>query len=245
MVDLILENKQTNHQGSPKYEGKPKKTAASSQSGCCCASLETASALECSLADRKALAKACRANHFKGHVQFSFYTPLKKLPEEDSKIRLCTSRYIPKCLAEAPAKQTFMRMRRWASGMSCNSCIANIGQKLKVAYNQASWSEKKDDTDIRYVTSPNIYEPLGLVGLKPKNKLLIGMRMAVWHTALQLTKYVGIIHILRSNTNSPWKWSPFNQVDPVCLKVPLPQTFAGPETEREVSQQKHLPKTLL
>lgn len=71
----------------------------------------------------------------------------------------------------------------------------------------------------------------------------IGMRMAVWHTALQLTKYVGIIHILRSNTNSPWKWSPFNQVDPVCLKVPLPQTFAGPETEREVSQQKHLPKT--
>ena len=52
--------------------------------------------------------------------------------------------------------------------------------------------------------------------------------MAVWHTALQPTKCVGIIHILRSNTNSPWKWSPFNQVDPVCLKVPLPQTFAGP-----------------
>ena len=114
-------------------------------------------------------------------VMSSFHSILpQKLPEEDSKIWLYKSRYIPKCLAEAPAKQTFMRMRRCASGMSCNSCIANIGPKLKVAYNQASWSEKKDDTDIRYVTSPNIYEPLGLVGLKPKNKLLIGMRMAVW-----------------------------------------------------------------
>lgn len=245
MVDLILENKQTNHQGSPKYEGKPQKKRQHHRS-------QAAAALAWKPLQHWSAAWLT-GKRWRRHVapttskvMSSFHSILpQKLPEEDSKIRLYKSRYIPKCLAEAPAKQTFMRMRRWASGMSCNSCIANIGQKLKVAYNQASWSEKKDDTDIRYVTSPNIYEPLGLVGLKPKNKLLIGMRMAVWHTALQLTKYVGIIHILRSNTNSPWKWSPFNQVDPVCLKVPLPQTFAGPETEREVSQQKHLPKTLL
>ena len=71
--------------------------------------------------------KSTGANHFKGYVQLSLYTLFKTpLMEEQSKIRLSTSR-CPKCLDEAPAKQTFMRMRRWASGMSCKSRIANVG----------------------------------------------------------------------------------------------------------------------